>query len=39
MATCFKSKQEGAEDGQCFVGVKMSGEFAHMHSVRKFIAS
>jgi hypothetical protein len=39
IATCVKSKQDGAELDLSFEGVKTLGEFAQMHSVRKSIAS
>ncbi len=39
LATCARSKQEGLAFEHSFVGEKMSGEFAHTHSVRKLIAS
>jgi hypothetical protein len=39
MANGFKSKHFGVEVGRGLDGVNMSGEFAHTHSVRKFMAS
>jgi hypothetical protein len=39
IATCFKSRHVGAAVGWSLEGVKISSEFAHTHSVRKFIAS
>jgi hypothetical protein len=39
IATCFKSRHVGAAVGRSLEGVKISGELAHTHSVRKFIAS
>jgi hypothetical protein len=39
IATCFKSRHFGAAVGQSLEGVKISRDFAHTHSVRKFIAS
>ncbi len=39
IATCFKSRHVGAAVWRSLEGVKISSEFAHMHSERKFIAS
>ncbi len=39
IATCEKSKQEGAVFNVSFVGLKMSGEFAQTNLVTNFIAS
>jgi hypothetical protein len=39
IATCAKSKQNGAEFDLSFEGVKTLGEFAQMHLVRKFTTS
>jgi hypothetical protein len=38
-ATCSRSKQEGFDFGHSFLGQKISGEMAQMHSVRKLMAS
>jgi len=39
IATCVKSKQDGAEFDLSFEGVKTLGEFAQTHLVRNVIAS
>jgi hypothetical protein len=38
-ATCLRSKQEGFAFGQSSFGKYISGELAHMHSMRKLMAS